>query len=882
MQAVPVQTQEIWIFSLNWSWQLSSASEVLPDTSGLSFERFTDVDSIYFAPWSEYERDEKRIVVWKWEFIIRLESLGQNYSVVGDFFDISSLEAGSIYINTQDEKNHVFLSLDTLVNVWLTDDNQDITYVDLYPHMYLRLNPSRIQFLKNADLVRISSVFDLWSLTWSLNNDIISWFLANTWIKSSDFFDAYIPYSKIQFQETANKFKEILSIRSWEFPWIKSLQKYFHLFLNDTKKRAYYKNNIFSDLTTLVRSDKKETQIIQDIVTELSLLESTPDDYKEIRNVIDYYYSIITLNSDFSHIQAKINIHALMLAINDNKISPIQESLLSLATLYEKYNLSWNYSYENLKSFSNAYVIKSWLENEAISLQDKQRFDYFSFFLGELFISRFSSADENLKDFWSKDNFNSLLQVMNNYVNINQKIYNSDDQKRATTGMYVHADVLKKLQDFMRSALFKDTRWENGVLIKSRKFQINTKETNLFQKNINQLLSFYNTNKVFLSSQDQNDAALINAYSLFDSQFKEYFLALSDYDNYLFTYDQTKQNLFWIETFGENDNDIIFSQSQALTYLRQFEQASLADINIDLKENFYQIQNFIVAGKNFSFSLYPYEAYKIDDIIINNNPIAVSYTLDSVEFDWKERAESARDEEERDRYDFSKFFLNTFSNNSTNDTQDVFEINRNEADNDKIITVFKRDKLLSNTWEFASVQSFLDIDFSDIDVVQNNDIFDIFIRDADIEASYETSELSAKFDADYVLAQNQHFFKNIILSPHTSNLWIKKPEIWGNPIQIIGNINLVDLESEMSLLAKNYPNVKYMYNSISKNLWVDKVGIRYLKSSQKVNFRFDYQWDFVSILLFEDTIANVSQAWEILLKDVNYRTTDDILTTIKK
>jgi len=156
LQAVPVQTQEIWIFSLNGSWQLSSASEVLPDTSGLSFERFTDVDSIYFAPWSEYERD------------------------------ISSLEAGSIYINTQDEKNHVFLSLDTLVNVWLTDDNQDITYVDLYPHMYLRLNPSRIQFLKNADLVRISSVFDLWSLTWSLNNDIISWFLANTWIKSSD------------------------------------------------------------------------------------------------------------------------------------------------------------------------------------------------------------------------------------------------------------------------------------------------------------------------------------------------------------------------------------------------------------------------------------------------------------------------------------------------------------------------------------------------------------------------------------------------------------------------------------------------------------------------------------------------------------------------
>ena len=810
-----------------------------------------------------------------------MESLAGAYQIVGDFFEIPSLESGSIYINTQNERNYVLLALDTLAHISLIKDNEDITDVDLYPHMYLRVNSTRLSFLKNADLVRISSVFDLWALSWSLTDDVISWFVTSTWIESSAFFDQYLSYASIKFDKNTQDFKKVVAIKSGEFPWVKSLKKHFYLFLNDTKKRAYYKNNIFTDLTRLVKSHQKEDQIIQDIVEQLSVLEGTPDDYREIRNVIDYYYWVIAQNSDFSYIHAKINIHSLMLAIHEKELSDMQESILSLSTLYENYNISWEYDYENLSSFSRDYMMTSWLDND-LGLGKKQQFDYFSFFLGELFISRFLSTDENLKDFWSNDNFKSLLKVMGDYAKINQNIYASDDEKRSVTGMYIHADVLNRLEDFMRKALFKDITWENGVLVKSRKFEINSQETSLFQENINMLLSFYESNKKFLSLQDQNDAALINTYNAFISKFQEYFLALSDYESYLFNYDETKQNLFSIETFGQNNSDIIFSQWAALDYLRQFSLASLSDIQINLKDNFYEIQNFIIDGKNFSFSLYPYEAHKLDNIIINNDPVAVSYKLDSVEIDWRERAESARDKEEENRYDFSRFFINTFSDNTPDNAQDIFEISRNEADNNKIISVFKRDKLLGNQWEFASVQSFLDIDFADIDVVQNQSLYDIFITGADLTIDNENRSVSANFDSSYVLTDDKHYFKNIKISPYISNLWIEKPEIGDNFIQIVGNINLVDLKSEMWIFAENYDNLKHIYKSISKNLWVDEINIRYLKSSQKLNFRFDYQWDFVSILLSGETIGNVSQGWKVLVRDANYRTIDDILTTIKK
>jgi len=90
-----------------------------------------------------------------------MESLAGAYQIVGGFFEILSLESGSIYINTQNQRNYVLLALDTLAHISLIKDNEDITDVDLYPHMYLRVNSTRLSFLKNADLVRISSVFDL-------------------------------------------------------------------------------------------------------------------------------------------------------------------------------------------------------------------------------------------------------------------------------------------------------------------------------------------------------------------------------------------------------------------------------------------------------------------------------------------------------------------------------------------------------------------------------------------------------------------------------------------------------------------------------------------------------------------------------------------------
>ena len=254
-----------------------------------------------------------------------------------------------------------------------------------------------------------------------------------------------------------------------------------------------------------------------------------------------------------------------------------------------------------------------------------------------------------------------------------------------------------------------------------------------------------------------------------------------------------------------------------------------------------------------------------------------------MKLDWDERIQNVKDREDREKYDFWNFFLNTFSQQDASDAVELFEINNNNnTTEDKFIVVFKRDKLLWKTWEFSVVDDFLDIDFNDIDVVAAWESYDIFITDADINIDVDKWDLSADFTSSYVLKQDNHYFKNIRLYPYKTNLWVKRPLLWDSFIQVVWNVDLVDLEAQAQSIWEVYPRILSLYNSIKNKLNVDVPSIRYITSSKKVNFRFDYAWDFISILLSGDTIENISKSSEILIRNTNYRTIDDILDTIKK
>lgn len=838
---------------------------------------------MYFSGWSEYTRQGNNIELWKWEFIFSGKSLGNNYKISHESFDITSIGIGDIYINTNDTRKFSLFSFDGIFVANLKDEGELMTSAHLYPHMYLKFNTRRAKFLKNADLVRISSVFTLDSLAEPLlkeNISILAWKLD---IENNIFLDAYVWLLASELDNTRKIFTDILSIGTLEFPGASYLKQYFSILLNDSKKKAYYKNTAFHNLVKLMKSKQLEPALVEEIISDLELLSEYPEDKQDVVEIINHYYRVSIWASNFSDIYAKINLYSLIFAIDNRKLPDNYQSYLSLNSLYQNFNIYGNYSYVNLLSFWNDYTSSSWVLSKDLTLASKQDLDYVSFFLSELFISKFSSSDENLREFWWENNLEHILQVMEDYIKLNNVIYDSTWDRRNVTGVYVHLDVLENLQDFMRNGLFRTDRWINGVLVKSKKFQLNSKEISLLDKNVNQLLDFYENNKQFISNQNQQEASLINQYNSLTSQFKEYFLALSDYESYIYNYDETKKSLFWIQTLWEKWEEILFSKESVQKYLGQFSSSSVSDMKILLKDNYYEISNFMVDGKNFAFSLYPFNANKIDNITINNKKVSVSYKLDSVQLDWSERLKSVSDEEQRNKYDFSQFFKNTFSSTSSQQPVDIFEIQDNSsASQDKFIVVFKRDKLLGTNWEFAGIKSFLDIEFNDIDLIAKNWWYDIFIDNAEISLRWKNSDFQATFASDYVLDKDKHYFKNIRLYPYESNIGVRKDHLGDNFIQIVGNVDLVDLKEVILALEENTGNLRYLYTAISKDLKIDDVSIRYIKSSKKLNFRFDYNGDFISILLSGDTIWNVSQAWKVIVRDVNYRTINDILTTIKK
>gem|GEM_PF-6457093 len=97
-------------------------------------------------------------------------------------------------------------------------------------------------------------------------------------------------------------------------------------------------------------------------------------------------------------------------------------------------------------------------------------------------------------------------------------------------------------------------------------------------------------------------------------------------------------------------------------------------------------------GKELSFFLYPFSDNKIDNIILDDKKVSVLYKLDNIEEEWSEKARGVGTDE-KNIYDFSRFFLNTFILKEKQE-QEIYENDRKIESEDTVIVVFKRDKLL--------------------------------------------------------------------------------------------------------------------------------------------------------------------------------------------
>ncbi|MBT3727423.1 hypothetical protein HOG21_07380 [bacterium] len=133
------------------------------------------------------------------------------------------------------------------------------------------------------------------------------------------------------------------------------INKYFSYFINDNKKRIYYKNKILRDLNVLIKSKPVLPTKINNINNDLQILKTlNKEDYIEMENIISYFYSLILLTD--SELNTKINITKLVYKISNKEFKLKNKSLSFLDSLFLKYNFSEENDFHyKLNTFNENY-----------------------------------------------------------------------------------------------------------------------------------------------------------------------------------------------------------------------------------------------------------------------------------------------------------------------------------------------------------------------------------------------------------------------------------------------------------------------------------------------------------------------------------------------
>jgi len=852
------------------------------------------LDTLYSS--SEEESFSTRDVEWvsvvdleSWEYFIDIRDAHTPYSLQTPFFEIIPVGIGKVYINTTNSKEYIVTSFNNSLALTLRDgkdEPSDVTEIYLYPHMSLEFNPTRSRFMKQADLIRIASVFDL-----SYYTD--PFFTQESWLAaSSEFLQAMVSHISENDIKKQEDIWEIMDLQVWSFPGEWYIKKYFSLFVNDEKKKVYYKNIALDKILNLVNSTSRNSWMVNQAYSALQQLQVYPEDYKQMIEVFNYTLRAMTHSYQTDHIYPRINLADLDRKIR--KLDPqTQTDYLSsyiLDTLYGRFDFLGEYSYSTLGAFFETYLKELWIDivqEQEVEDIDTTYLEYFSFFVENVIISRFdSSVEQNNRDLLLWSNLGDILRVMQWYISLNSIIYSNRGDTKAITLIYKYISVLESIERFTWNWFFESERTKDNLLVKNTQESITWPILILLSGNTNSILDFYTDNKKFLDRSKQRDVFISEKYNALLELFPEYFSALENYESYVFNYDDVRKNLLDIATFNSHEN-ITLSKQNFLAYISRFKSLSLDSLKLDIiDDSYYKVSWIFIEGKQFSFHLYPFQDNKIDTITINKAPINSSYKLDNIESEWKEKTKWFSGNR-WDEYDFSLFFSNTFLQQETT-VSEIFEVSQTVDEEDKVIVVFKRDRLLGERGEFSGLTNNLYVEYSDLQVLPSGQGYDISLKDAIVSIEYQNSkgiseDFTATFASDYLLTSDKHQFRNVVLHPYANrSLGQKSFPLDDNTINLVGSINIWDFRQTFSDFALSYNSIIHIHDVVLRELDIRKIDIRYSIFSKKTTMKFDYNSENITIEIAWDLVTSVKKWNTNLLKNASpYRDFPEVIPLIK-
>lgn len=811
-------------FTSSWSQTVLKPIESSKLVDGKFFvDQLNYIDSVIFYG-KNYTREGSdrnvNINIEEGLYLFDLYDISYNYSIKNKDFSIQPKSPWKFFIDSRNHADIKIFSFDSIINIALLSppSKENMTSLVIYPHMFFSFNVGRNKFLKNADILRIESISKIFYVNQSFlddNNELNQNFFSQLYPKNDrvalEFFKKFFSfsYSSNEFEKYDLSSIQQLLYQDKNLFWMSYIQKYFVFFLNKEKKIAYYKKNILAKLNLLFKkeSDRKFYENIKnDIVWDLKNLENLSQaDFQDFQKIIAFYYKNLLKINSIDYIESTLVLWDILAwwSIQSQLKTNISSFYLNkIYALVDNQTHSNTYLQENILTFLQYFLQENnlQLKDGVLLINENQetvlRLDYLSYFLKNILLYNVSFVETS--------KFEDILSIVNIYLEMNKNIaaYYKNSGRLETLIVEYHR-IYNKFLTEMRTAFFQEELNERWLLVLNLNNSMTSPQLIQFDKIMKNIFDFYNKNKSILSDKNLNYNQLYSKNRLL---YSEYYSALSNHPEYLIKYDKVKSDLLNAQTIFEQNQNVVLSKEELLKYMSQFQGIDVTSISYKIvSDSYYEITNIMINGEVFSFALYPKEFYRLDNLKRNGQTLSGSYELESIKADLAIMYKQVS-EEEKPKYDFSRFFLNTFFNTKQTTGKIYVSNNESEVVEDRTITFFKRDKLFGDKGDFQSLKGFLDIKYDDVQVsLDANNQYNISIEKAMLSTSILVDNIQqqviAEIRAQYVFSDKEHYFKNMYIKFYDTNNYSRGEEIvlfWGKEFRIIRKIDIIQIKEELN------------------------------------------------------------------------------------
>lgn len=869
---------DLWEFNIdktqNWDYSVSFDNDKINyleySDSEYKYNKITYFDDIYYSSDSKVKIDWNKINLNPWLYYISINELWKEYNISNDKFEVKNLTPWNLFIDVRDNKKYSIYSFDMIFEVSLKWDSENLSTAILYPHTIFRFDTRYNKFLAWADLYRLDTVNRITYINAPVISDdkkINSEFIKEVWYLSDEEWSNF--WSKIiKFKDT-KKYKEdyeaLNKISIWNNLTTNLINKYFSIFYNKEKKEVYYKNLILSEIHSIFtfkwkNIDTKKTSEIKSEMQELK--EISNDSYEEMNLIIKHYYKVLTMYNNIELLSTKETFWYLLSSLQNKKYNTDDVSTI-INSAYNSFD-SWNIDISWLYDSLNKYILNSYFDkNWKVLDNDKKYSDmvWISYTLSEIFkwkTSYINEKDEQLlKSNILLDDTN-FSDIFTSYNKINNFLFWVFDSKFKETYTYIYNDLLKSLNPEFEKYYFEEELNSNWLYQVKKSY--NKDVFYSLEKAINDndwiikfLKSNYFSYKWDLEELKKNISKTSND-----------FLAVSNYDEYEKENDKSLSEIFtaWVAVYEDEKIDNSISYNNFEKYISQFAWVDFFSHNlkIDKENQKYIVTDLKIFNKNFSFDLYPYDNYLMDNIYINSTKFDWIYYLLLTQKSWDTKSKDIFDQDEKWKYDFSKFFYNTFIKEKKIEETKIYTYEEPEIKFNPSEFKFVKDILLSTeTWEFRRIKwNKIKLWLENIFLEKENEGYKIIIQDSEYNDTYDEQNIYKwKFSSNYKFSTNEHYFYDlsIKLNKIKANSEEEKMFLWF-PIKVSWNVSIYDFEDTLDKLVNQIYYSDYIFDRVKSKIF-DELEITYFND-----------WDYTSFKYYSTNSTNIeikiSKDWNVV------------------